>query len=119
MNYKGDELKVVAKGYKFSQVFTKGHKHNIKLYIEKWLKKWRFSAGCVWKNIYALVYHNPVVGGLTRRQKADGSMPVPHIYIFIHLIIMLQNGANRIFVLLTFVRVFIIIHLIYIIKERL
>ena len=31
-------MKVVAKGYKFLQVFTKGYKHNIKLYIEKWLK---------------------------------------------------------------------------------
>ena len=31
-------MKVVAKGYKFLQVFTKGYKHNIKLYIEKRLK---------------------------------------------------------------------------------
>jgi len=38
MNDKGGKLGVVAKGYKFLHVFTKGHKHNIKLYIEKWLK---------------------------------------------------------------------------------
>ena len=38
MDYKGGKLDVVAKGYKFLQVFTKGHKHNIKLYIEKRLK---------------------------------------------------------------------------------
>ena len=75
-------------------------------------RKWRISAECVWKNICALVYHNPLVGGPnpsaatrinkrpdgsfvysvrrggdghpdggpTRRQKADGSMPVPRSF---------------------------------------
>ena len=42
--------------------------------------KWRISAEFVWKNIYALKYHNPLVGGPTRRQKADGRMPVPRSF---------------------------------------
>ena len=29
--------------------------------------KWRISAEFVWKNIYALVYHNPLVGGPGRQ----------------------------------------------------
>ena len=30
--------------------------------------KWRISAEFVWKNIYALKYHNPLVGGPTKKQ---------------------------------------------------